>query len=277
MATKIFPTVNDINGGTAGQGKTLTEANLKQLVALPYFDMEYVKSGASGSNGGGLILSVASGHYMIGGYWVYKDASENVTLTASSTNRVWLQLAVDGSGNVNGTNWVVRTDGAAPSGQPAAMVSQVVTGASTITTITDTIRGIAAPGQLIASGVRAAASASDTLGTSYGNYMPTSSVVVQPGASYKISGHINVTNAASGGVRVVNCQPVHGSTLADTAFPHRTDVPAVPASDSYLPLPFEALYQPAASVSGAFQLQALCTTAGAVVAKGGRLIVERVA
>lgn len=147
MATKIFPTVNDINGGGSGQGKTLTEANLKAAKALPYFDKPYVKSGAAGSNGGGLNLTVATGHYMIGGYWVYLDASVSVLLTASQTNRVWLQLTVDGSGNVNGVSWVVRTDSTVPSGQPSVLTQIVVTGASTITTITDTFRGIIAPGR----------------------------------------------------------------------------------------------------------------------------------
>lgn len=147
MATKIFPSTNDVNGGVAGDGKTMKESNLVVVAAMPYHDRPYVKSGAAGSNAGGLDLSVASGHYMIGGYWVFKDAAETVPLAASATNRVWLQLVKDASGNVTGTTWVVRTDTTVLS--DAVITHQVVTGASTITTINDSYRGVIAPGKII--------------------------------------------------------------------------------------------------------------------------------
>ncbi len=150
MATKIFPSVNDVNGGVAGQGKTLTEANVKTLQAMPYLDVPYVKSGAVCSNGGGLNLSVATGHYCIDGRWVYKDTTEAVALTASQTNRVWLQLVKDGSGNVTGTTWNVQTGTSVPS--DAVLVAEVVTGAATITTITQSHRGIIAPGMQVTNG-----------------------------------------------------------------------------------------------------------------------------
>lgn len=142
MATKIFPTVNDINGGVAGQGKTLTEANIISVAGAPYRGVNYVKSGVVLTNGGGLNLNVATGVYVINGYVVTKDATESVLLAASATNHVFLQLTVDGSNNVNGTTWVTNTTGAAPAGQPAVKVGKAVTDATTITTITATPRGI---------------------------------------------------------------------------------------------------------------------------------------
>ncbi|HEX6956267.1 MAG TPA: hypothetical protein VF156_15440 [Agromyces sp.] len=161
MATKIFPSVNDVNGGVAGQGKTLTEANIKTLQALPYFDRNYVKSGAVCTNGGGLNLSVAAGVYCIDGRWINKDASESVLLSASATNRVWLQLTKDGSGNVTGTTWNVQTGTTVPS--DAVLVAVVVTGASTITTITASFRGIIAPGgDLVYSQITAGVSGATT-------------------------------------------------------------------------------------------------------------------
>lgn len=163
MATKIFPSVNDVNGGVAGQGKTLTEANLKALQEMPYLDRPYVKSGAVLSNGGGLNLNVGTGHYMIDGRWVYKDATESVLLTASSTNRVWLQLVKDGSGNVTGTQWVVQTSASVPA--DAVLVGEVVTGAGTITTIYTSFRGIITPGTLLGTG-SAVTTATQTPGAS---------------------------------------------------------------------------------------------------------------
>ena len=148
MATHIFPSVNDVNGGTAGKGKTMTELNVRKLMGVPYYGKPYVKSGAAGSNAGSLNLNVALGVYCIEGYYVEKDATETVALTASSTCRVWLQLVKDGSGNVTGTQWVVRTDATVPSGEPSVLTHIVVTGASTITTIYNGFRGIIAPGTI---------------------------------------------------------------------------------------------------------------------------------
>lgn len=149
MATKIFPSTNDVNAGVSGQGKTLTEANMIAVAACPYFGKSYVKSGAAGSNGGGLNLNVALGVYMIGGYYVSKTATETVALNASTTNYVWLQLTVDGSNNVTGTQWVVRTSTGAPSGAASVLVNTGVTGGSTITTITDSWRGVISPGGVV--------------------------------------------------------------------------------------------------------------------------------
>lgn len=222
MATKIFPSTNDVNGGVAGQGKTLTEANLKTLQAMPYFDRPYVKSGAVCTNGGGLLLTVATGHYCIDGRWIYKDASENVTLTASSTNRVWLQLTKDGSGNVTGTTWNVQTGTTVPS--DAVLVAEVVTGASTITTIKESFRGVIAPGRLIKAGTAITANtggvASST--TPYTPAMAAVNDVMGDGLTtvrVELAGSHHTHNQSDGslGISIHRTSPSAANKIQDTA------------------------------------------------------------
>lgn len=216
MATKIFPSVNDVNGGVAGQGKTLTEANLKTIQAMPYFDKPYVKSGAVCTNGGGLNLNVATGHYCIDGRWVYKDASEVVALTASSTNRVWLQLTKDGSGNVTGTTWNVQTGTTVPA--DAVMVAIVVTGASTITTISQTFRGIIQPGTRIATATVNAANSGNIAGVDIANIPLVGDGIT----NLRIVGkaYVGATNASTSSTVVLRDAAAGAGTLLSTEAGH---------------------------------------------------------
>lgn len=223
MATKIFPSVNDVNGGVAGQGKTLTEANLKQLQALPYFDRPYVKSGATCTNGGGLNLNVAAGAYMIDGRWVNKDATESVLLTASQTCRVWLQLTKDGSGNVTGTTWNVQTGTAVPA--DAVLVAIVVTGASTITTITQSFRGIIAPGVVIAQTSRASGSNTSLSAAAYTDYMVTGSLVGDGIAPITADWEAIDSNDNSGAGRTVNYDLRFNGDTVGGPYPRTYDSP----------------------------------------------------
>lgn len=134
MATKIFPTVNDV-APSAGGGKVLTEANLaywlKQLLGQNFVLSGFTVPASSAD----LTLSVALGEAMIGGYRVVKDAAENVTCAASATNHIYLKLTRDASQNVTGAVFEVNTTGTAPA--DSVKIATAVAGVSSISSTTD--------------------------------------------------------------------------------------------------------------------------------------------
>ncbi|MHB1910228.1 MAG: hypothetical protein ACYCQJ_15325, partial [Nitrososphaerales archaeon] len=98
-----------------------------------------VVDGIAASAGSGLTLNIASGDARINGYWVAVGTGHTETMTASATNYVWLQLTLNGSSQLTGWTFIVNTTGTNPGN--AIPIATVVTGASSITTVTDT-RGI---------------------------------------------------------------------------------------------------------------------------------------
>lgn len=138
MSMFIFPTVNDVYGaGSVGDGIDIKEDNFAEIAQIVGRN-DFVWSGFTSSDGGGLVLDVASGTLFVSGYKVESSATENETLTASNTNYVYGQLTRDGSNNVTGMNIVHNTTGTTPT--DGILLATVVTGASTITTITDSRR-----------------------------------------------------------------------------------------------------------------------------------------
>ncbi len=133
MATKIFPSANDIAPVTGG-GKVMTEVNLKTWVGNNYA-ANLVITGLTASAGSGLNLNVAAGNAMISGRWVNKDAQESVTLTDNTTNHVFLKLTLDGSSNVTGAALDANTTGTPPA--DSVKIAQVVTSGGTIQQVTD--------------------------------------------------------------------------------------------------------------------------------------------
>ena len=272
MATHIFPSVNDVNAGTAGKGKTLTEANLRKRAPIPYADRNYVKSGAAGTNAGSLNLNVAAGVYCIEGYYVEKDATETVALTASSTCRVWLQLVKDGSGNVTGTSWVVRTDATTPSGEPAALVALVITGASTITTIYDSRRGVLVPGSMVAG---ASGNYNAVIGTSYTGIQTLSRVHVQSGKSYIVSGVLVWADGNSGSSKKIDMDIQYGGVSIAGGYPATGfGAPYVAGDSNKYAAPFEIPWVPGADGTSDLILVAKATAAGSVVVYQNSLIVR---
>lgn len=133
MATKIFPTVNDVGG--AGSGKVLTEANLaywlKQLLAQNFILSGFTVPGSSVD----LTLSVAPGEANIAGYRVVIDSATTVTCTASATNHIYLKLTRDASQNVTSAEFEVNTTGTPPA--DSVKIATAVAGASSISSTTD--------------------------------------------------------------------------------------------------------------------------------------------
>ena len=137
MATKIFPSVNDIyGGGGAGDGKNITENNFSRIMRLVTNDVDYIESGLNvPASWPDLLPPVLSGEALIQGYWVDRDAAEYVAVTASTTNYIYLKLTVDGSNNVTGADVEVNTTGTPPAN--SILLSIAVTDATTVTSARD--------------------------------------------------------------------------------------------------------------------------------------------
>lgn len=136
MATPLVqPSKNDVNGGTTGAGKTITEALLTGI-GNRLQRSDFVVSGLSCGHSG-LNVTVALGEAMIAGYRVSKaDAFSAVALNASATNYVWLQVPQDGVG-ATGASVVVTTSSTPPSGGPSLLLEKATTDGSGVTASED--------------------------------------------------------------------------------------------------------------------------------------------
>ena len=124
MVDKVFPCTDD----------NLDEVSLREWVAGISASNPYVESGFVVSDSTGLFIDISAGVAYAGGVRMSRDvATLDIALTASATNHVWVTFddAVQ-----DGVLFVVNTTGTAPS-TPNAKLAEVVTGASSITTITD--------------------------------------------------------------------------------------------------------------------------------------------
>lgn len=148
MATTIFPTVNDVGG--SGKGKTITEANLSNLIAALCGATGFVISGFTFGTSANLTVTAAAGQALIDGYLVSTDASLTRTLTASATNYVYLQLTRDASQNVTGVTLTHNTTGSTPA--DSILLGTATTSASAITAVDLTKKWDRATGLLWTSG-----------------------------------------------------------------------------------------------------------------------------
>lgn len=132
MATKIFPSANDINGGLSGDGKTLKEASFAQLISLLTSRTNKILSGfALPGTDPDLTISIPAGSAIVAGRFVIKDAAEDLTLAASATNHIYLQVVLDGSNNATAANFVANTTGTAPSN--SIKIGRAITNANEVT------------------------------------------------------------------------------------------------------------------------------------------------
>lgn len=138
MATeRIYPTEGDVGGG--GKGNVATEANVT-TVTKSLLNRSAVISGLTPSVSSGLVLSIASGEAFISGFYVNEDAARTVTLAASSTRAVYMQLTKDSGGKVTGIQLVDQAEAtAAPA--DSVLLARATTSASAITTLIDAREG----------------------------------------------------------------------------------------------------------------------------------------
>jgi len=138
MAIEVFPTANDIGG--SGTGRTGTEENMVQTLDR-YSTQSSILSGMTlPASAVDLDLEVAAGRAWIDGYLVRFPAAETVTITASSTVYLWIQLtgAGDSPPAVTATAWVETATLTNPGN--AALVGEITTSGSAITGTDDEMR-----------------------------------------------------------------------------------------------------------------------------------------
>lgn len=135
MATKVNFTVNDVHGGTAGNGAKFSEPNVAAMIKALHGENYIVSGFTVPTSDPDLVIPVAAGEAIISGYRVVIDTSTNVTCTANATNHVFLKLTKDGLGNVTGAAFEVNTTGTAPA--DSAKICTAVTDADNVTSTTD--------------------------------------------------------------------------------------------------------------------------------------------
>jgi hypothetical protein len=129
VATIIFPSTNDVGG--AGAGKTISEAHLAAYTSR-VFDVPFVVLGLTGGTSANLVLTIAAGEALIGGYRCQETTGGGVTLPASSTRDIYRQLSRDGSNNVTGWNTVHQAAGSAAPAD-SVLLGTATTSASAVT------------------------------------------------------------------------------------------------------------------------------------------------
>jgi hypothetical protein len=126
---EIFPTKIDVGGSLLG--RKFTEDKWEEVFGALH--VPFVVTGLGQSSLSGLDWTIEAGTAVIGGFRV-KTASQLITLPASSTVNLWLELTKDGNGDINDAQFTAKTDATVPAGFPLAMVvRQFITGASSVT------------------------------------------------------------------------------------------------------------------------------------------------
>lgn len=126
----VSPTVNDVNGGVTGDG-----VNTDEDTAAPWrlgVEGNYVISGfVLPASSGTLTIDVPTGKAIVSGYYVTVPGNTTLTVTASSTNHVYLKLIRDGSNHVSSAVYEVNTTGIAPA--DSVKIGMAVASGSAIT------------------------------------------------------------------------------------------------------------------------------------------------
>lgn len=132
---KVFPSVNDVNGGTTNDGRAFTEENFIN-VSNNLTGINHVISGLTvpGSSGN-LNINVAAGQAIISGRFIDVPGSTQVTCTDSTTNYLYLKFNLDGDGDVTDAEYEVNTSGTQPA--DSVYLASLVASGGAITSTTD--------------------------------------------------------------------------------------------------------------------------------------------
>jgi hypothetical protein len=139
MADLIFPTENDVNGGTDEAGKAFTELTWQKLLQRGYaskegsshFGINFVRSGLTYTSAAGFVATFASGVCVIDGYYCELD-SKTVTVSASDTFHVFAQLNVSG-GIVTGADLIQQAASGTTVPARSCFLAHLTTGTTTVT------------------------------------------------------------------------------------------------------------------------------------------------
>jgi len=95
---------------------------------------DYIINGFTVTAGSGLAVSITSGKARLKGLFVHNTATETVSsLTASTTNYVWITLARDGNGEAESWNFTKGTSATVPT--DSVLVAKVTTSGSAVTAV----------------------------------------------------------------------------------------------------------------------------------------------
>lgn len=137
MTKKVFPTELNVGADVGSlESRALTETKWVEIFGSADFAPCYVVSGLDYDSASGLVATFNAGKAMIEGRLVEITEAITLTLPASSTRRVFLQLTVDASGKVDA---VTLTDTEEADTKPAISVwlATLTTDATTVTSSTD--------------------------------------------------------------------------------------------------------------------------------------------
>lgn len=138
MADFVFPSTND----------DLSEANLRRAFKKVSNAKDYVRSGFTVTIGAGLNVSVAAGEAYVNGTYIERNVSSSLAVAANSTLYVYAAYD-DATQNtvVLGTTTTAPTTETGWTANPERiLLAQVVTGASTVTSVSDKRNTVATSG-----------------------------------------------------------------------------------------------------------------------------------
>ncbi len=123
-----------------GDGKNLSESSLRNIFQQVAQQKNFVIEDFEVSAGTGLAVDVSAtstkGKALIDGWYAESDADfTGETVTASTTNYVFLTVGVDGSGNANGLSITINTTGTLPAN--SILLAEADTDGSSVTAVRD--------------------------------------------------------------------------------------------------------------------------------------------
>jgi hypothetical protein len=146
----VHPSALDV-ASTPGVGSVASEVQLSGLVAALCNAVSWVRSGYDYASAVGLVATFNGGEAIIAGRRVYTTGTFDVTLTAASTNYVYLTWEATAGGNVRYIGVEVNTTGTPPS-TPYVALAEIVTDGSGVTSDTDS-RPLSPPYAALTGGV----------------------------------------------------------------------------------------------------------------------------
>jgi len=99
---------------------------------------DHVKSGFTVTAGSGLAVNVASGKARLKGLFIHNSASESISsLTANTTNYIYITLARDGNSEAQAWDFSKNTSGTTPT--DSFKIASVVCGGSSVSSVSQTM------------------------------------------------------------------------------------------------------------------------------------------
>ena len=99
---------------------------------------DHVKSGFTVTAGSGLAVNVASGKARLKGLFIHNSASESISsLTANTTNYIYITLARDGNSEAQAWDFSKNTSGTTPT--DSFKIASVVCGSSSVSSVSQTM------------------------------------------------------------------------------------------------------------------------------------------